>query len=149
LLFAPYACAYVDLNCYQYLLRIFLIGKVLRKSNNDSLLLFYEEQCELFCKKGIFSFGILAQLGSSIAFSIIIPAFAFVRFMQGNSEKWQILSALIAWGIGLIILIYFYISFIFKKKLLKENSNINSVVDRFLSKYEVIKMNSKSYRLDN
>jgi len=69
--------------------------------------------------------------------------------MQGNSEKWQILSALIAWGIGLIILIYFYISFIFKKKLLKENSNINSVVDRFLSKYEVIKMNSKSYRLDN
>jgi len=120
LVFVPYACAYVDLNCYQYLLRIFLIAKVLRNSQEDSLLRYYEDQCEIYRKRGFFGFGIFAQLGSSLAFSVILPAFALVRFILDNVESWKLESLLTAWFIGLLILVLCYLSFIQKGKLLDD-----------------------------
>lgn len=120
LVFVPYACVYVDLNCYQYLLRIFLIAKVLRRSQDDRLLREYEDQCEIYRKKGYFGLGIFAQLGSSLAFSAILPTFALVRFILDCVETWKLVSALAAWFIGLLFLVLCYLSFVKKCKLLDD-----------------------------
>jgi len=117
LVFVPYACAYVDLNCYQYLLRILLIAKVLRRSQDERLLQDYEDECENYRHKGLFGFGIFAQLGSSLAFSTILPAFALPRFVLAHAEAWLPL-ALAGWILGLLSLVLAYLSFANKCKLL-------------------------------
>ena len=33
-LFTPFACAYIDLNCYQYLIRITVISRYLRENTS-------------------------------------------------------------------------------------------------------------------
>src|SRR5271165_1722692 len=57
-LLIPYACAYVDLNCYQHLIRIAVIARFLREhrgSGGDGLLQLYECQCEELRRKyGVF-----------------------------------------------------------------------------------------------
>ncbi len=121
LMFVPYACAYVDLNCYQYLLRILLIAKVLRRTQDDALLYQYEEQCEIYRKKGFFGLGIFAQLGSSLTFSAILPGFTLVRIAHDGTNIWLFVSALVAWLIGILLLFLCYRSFIKKSMLLDDN----------------------------
>lgn len=117
--FVPYACAYVDLNCYQYLLRILLIAKVLRKNSaDDALLNEYEEQCEKYRKKGLFSFGIFAQVGCSLAFSIVLLGFAVGRFMVGEFKVLNLVPLVAIWLLGLIVVIGCYVAFNRKKRLL-------------------------------
>lgn len=125
LVFVPYACAYIDLNCYQYLLRIFLIAKVLRSSSDDSLLSEYEKQCETYREKGVFGFGLFAQIGSSIIFSIVTLVFAVGRLIIDKIELQNLgdlnLSALpVIWLVGLVPVILCYTSFNKKAKLLEE-----------------------------
>jgi hypothetical protein len=116
LVFVPYACAYVDLNCYQYLLRIFLIAKVLRKSADDQLLNAYEQQCETQRNKGFFGLGIFAQLGSSLAFSVVLPGFALPQFLRMSFVTSA--SAFGVWLLGTVSVIACYVSFGKKAALL-------------------------------
>jgi hypothetical protein len=109
LLFVPYACAYIDLNCYQYLLRIFLIAKVLRRSN-DELLCEYEKQCEFYRRRGFFGLGLFAQMGCSLVFSIVTPGLAFLRFVADEPDKWKLVAASFAWVFGLGSITCFYAS---------------------------------------
>lgn len=111
LVFAPYACAYIDLNCYQYLLRVLLIAKVLRESSSDVLLLEYENQCESCRQKGFYGLGLFAQLGCSLAFSTILPVLGYIRSVSATAESWELISLLVAWVIGLCAVVLFYLDF--------------------------------------
>ncbi len=129
LVFVPYACAYIDLNCYQYLLRIFLIAKVLRESHEDELLHKYEDQCEEYRKKGFFGLGLFAQLGCSLAFSTILPGFCAARILLGNAETWKLRLMLIAWLVGLSVLCLCYVDFK-RRAALIENGSANTEAGR-------------------
>jgi hypothetical protein len=72
LLFIPYACAYVDLNCYQYQIRITVISRFLRQLCEDKALGDYERLCEeLRIRDNVFDLGKYAQVGASLFISII------------------------------------------------------------------------------
>jgi hypothetical protein len=84
-LFIPYACAYVDLNCYQYLIRITVIARCLRQHGSEDLLHRYEELCQkLRDKHGVFKLGQYAQVGASLGMSIVAPLVAALRFAEQN-----------------------------------------------------------------
>ena len=98
----PLACAYVDLNSYQYLLRILLIAKVLRESqNNDPLLRKYENDCESVRQHGYFAMGMFAQRGSSLIISLILPGFACAQLILGNAESWKVGAFVTLWIVGI------------------------------------------------
>ncbi len=108
LVFIPYACLFVDLNCYQYLLRVLLIAKVIKEScKADNLLRRYECLCEEACKRGVFKSGIFAQLGSSIIFSLL-PV--YVSF-QTELKPFKSASSLLCWFIGFGLIVFFYMDF--------------------------------------
>ena len=81
-LLIPYACAYVDLNCYQHLVRIAVISRFLREQDGDKSLQFYERQCEALRTNdsGVFNLTIYGQLWSSVAMSIVAPIWALFTF---------------------------------------------------------------------
>jgi hypothetical protein len=124
LVFVPYACAYVDLNCYQYLLRIFLISKVLRSHGDDSPLLSeYEKQCERYRKKGFFSFGLFAQVGCSLVFSLVPLGFAADRFRVGEVSLLSVRPLIATWLVGVALIVLCYYVFERKSALLRENAS--------------------------
>ena len=120
-IFVPYACTYVDLNSYQYLLRIFLLSKVLRSHfSDDPLLSAYEKECEKYRNKGIFSFGLFAQVISSMIFSVVLLIFALVRVSIDQTEPHILDALLLIWSVGLVSIIFSYIVFYRKAKLLED-----------------------------
>lgn len=120
LVFVPYASAYIDLNCYQYLLRIFLIAKVLRSSQSasDPLLNEYEEQCEKYREQGFFSFGLFAQVGCSLVFSAVVLGFVVGRFRVDEAGLPNICPLLAIWLVGVLLIILCYWVFVRKRRLL-------------------------------
>jgi hypothetical protein len=106
-LFTPFACAYIDLNCYQYLIRITVISHYLRKNTTpeDQGLQLYERQVEVLRKNyNIFDLGQYAQIGVSMFISIA-PVFAVVQFVREQRRVAVVLS-LVAWGVG-VFLVWF------------------------------------------
>src|SRR5271157_4932684 len=89
LLLIPYACAYVDLNCYQHLIRIAVIARFLREHDGDESLQHYERQCEALRTNdsGVFDLTIYGQLWSSVAMSIVAPVWALVSFVFASPQK--------------------------------------------------------------
>jgi hypothetical protein len=103
LLFIPYACAYVDMNCYQYLIRITVLARALREHGEDKLLDAYERECsELRRKYGIFDLGKSAGVGASLAVSIVAPFFAVWAF---RASEIKFYLSLVAWILG-VALVY-------------------------------------------
>ena len=102
LLFVPFACAYVDLNSYQYLIRIFVIARFLRKHRTEDpeeqILAAYEQQCEEV--RPVFALGEYAQVGASLVFSLLSPALAVPHF-----TGWGLYLSIAVWviGVGLVI----------------------------------------------
>jgi len=105
LVVVPFACAYVDLNSYQYLLRIFLIAKVLRQVEEDKVLRQYENECEKYRAQGYFSMGMFAQLGSSVIISLILPGFACARLILDNTDTWMVGAFVAVWLVGIAFLV--------------------------------------------
>jgi hypothetical protein len=106
-LFTPFACAYIDLNCYQYLIRITVISHFLRKNatTDDQVLQSYENQVnELRQRYNIFDLGQYAQIGVSLFISIA-PVFAVVQFFR-EEQRVAVVLSLAAWAVG-VFLIYF------------------------------------------
>lgn len=122
LFFAPFACAYVDLHSYQYLLRIFALAKALREHADDQLLQDYELLCERLRAKGYFGIGMYAQLGSSIGFSILLPGFALAMFLQqyGVSSAFFWIAGVI-WLVGLMSILGFASMFNRKIRLIDDD----------------------------
>ncbi len=119
LVFVPYACAYVDLNCYQYLLRIFLISKVLRECKDAGpLLCEYERQCEVYRKKGIFTFGLFAQIGCSLVFALVPLGFAVDQLRADKTSLQNIGPLLATWMVGMVLIVFCYRAYKRKSKLL-------------------------------
>lgn len=113
LLFIPFACAYVDLNCYQYLIRITVLARALREHAEDALLKAYERECdELRERYGIFDLGKYAGVGASLAASIVAPGFAVAAFSAAKDARFYL--SICVWLLGVILIIALW-SF-FKRK---------------------------------
>jgi hypothetical protein len=118
----PFACAYVDLNSYQYLLRIFLLAKVLRQSEDDKILRQYESECEKYRARGYFNMGMFAQFGSSLIFSLILPGFALGRLILDNIAAWMVVTFVAAWVVGIAFLVVCDIKYRRSARLLEEQT---------------------------
>ena len=108
-LFTPFACAYIDLNCYQYLIRITVISHFLRKnaSPEDPVLQLYEKQVDMLRRNyNIFDLGQYAQIGVSMFISVA-PVFAVVQFVH-EQRRVAVVLALVAWAIGVFFVWYLW-----------------------------------------
>jgi len=116
LLFIPFACAYVDLNCYQYLIRITVLARALREHAEDPLLKAYERECdELRETYGIFDLGKYAGVGASLAASMVAPGFAVAAaFKVGKDATFYMSISL--WLLGVILIIALWSFFNQKNK---------------------------------
>ena len=100
LLLIPYACAYIDLNCYQYLIRITVIARSLRgAAKTDEDLARYEELCDELRRRGVFSLGEYAQVAVSLAISLVAPPFAVAQF-QIKHQPIRMWLAVVFWALG-------------------------------------------------
>lgn len=109
LLFVPFVCAYVDLYAYQYQLRIQAIAKFLRsQGKDDSILMAYEEECEVLRKKHIFSLGNWAGIACSLGASVFGPVVYIVQHKinpsAGNLLVTPLTAALI-WITGAVTIV--------------------------------------------
>ena len=106
LLFVPYACAYVDLNTYQYVIRILVIARFLREHPGGyQALQEYEQYCEeLRSKHRVFAFGEYAQVGSSLAFSLLAPVLAVMHFAEVR-DTLGLSLAIATWVLGLALVL--------------------------------------------
>lgn len=106
LLLVPFACAYIDLNSYQYLIRIFVIAKFLRIrsgiDDEEQILRLYEQFRQKH--RAVFALGEYAQVGASLVFSLLAPVFA-VTHLTGPEERWGFRLSLVAWGLGVALVI--------------------------------------------
>jgi hypothetical protein len=110
-LLIPYACAYVDLNSYQHLIRIAVLARFLREQGGDKYLRNYERQCEELRTSGtgVFNLMIYGQLLSSLAMSIVAPFWALVSFAGRQSwrAEWESLPTCFRYTlVGLWIVIW-------------------------------------------
>jgi hypothetical protein len=104
LVLIPYACAYVDLNSYQHLIRITVIAQFLRKHDGDKDLQLYELQCDHLRAKryGVFDLMIYAQIWSSVAMSIL--AIGGAIFLFAHKGEWvRCLFSLYIGEFGLVL----------------------------------------------
>ena len=104
LLLLPYVCAYVDLNCYQYLIRIEFIAGFLRAQGDDSVLQQYEREWVDFRTKfgWWWNPGAFASIGASVVISLA-PIWALLDFWR--REQWTELSvSILFWILGLLLL---------------------------------------------
>jgi hypothetical protein len=135
LVFVPYACAYVDLNCYQYLLRIFLISKVLRGRKDESpLLCEYERECEVYRKKGFFSFGLFAQIGCSLVFAFVPLGFAFEQLRADKTSLPNTCPLLATWLVGVVLIVLCYWFFSRKSTLLESKHSEDPLIGLTVNK---------------
>jgi hypothetical protein len=74
LLFIPFVCAYIDLYAYQYGIRIQVLARFLRE-HGDQVLKDYENTCDEWRKRRLFSLGGWAGFGCSLVASVIGPLF--------------------------------------------------------------------------
>ncbi|HXO04329.1 MAG TPA: hypothetical protein VN884_01730 [Candidatus Sulfotelmatobacter sp.] len=119
LLFIPFACAYVDLNCYQYLIRIAVLARSLREHADDPLLRIYERECnELREKYGIFDLGKYAGVGASLAVSIVAPGFAVAAFSTTKDINFYVSIAV--WVLGILLIVALWSFFKGKNKAADE-----------------------------
>lgn len=96
LLFIPFTCAYIDLNCYQYQIRITVISRFLRQLAQDPILEDYERMCEdLRAQDDVFDLGKYAQVGASLFISIIAGLFPIWQFAKSR----QTISLFISVGV--------------------------------------------------
>jgi hypothetical protein len=108
LLLIPYACAYIDLNCYQYLIRITVIARALRQAaKTDEDLARYEELCDDLRRRGVFSLGEYAQVAVSLAISLVAPPFAVAQF-QIKCQPIRMWLALISWVLGIFLAVFLW-----------------------------------------
>ena len=110
LLFIPFACAYIDLNCYQYLIRISVIARSLRGvAASDADLAHYEQLCDELRECGVFSLGEYAQVAVSLAISLVAPAFTVLQFRSANQPigMW---IAIAFWALGVfsVLILWWY-----------------------------------------
>jgi len=112
LLFVPYACAYVDLNTYQYVIRILVIARFLREHpGGDQALQEYERYCEgLRSQHRMFAFGEYAQVGSSIAFSLLAPVLAVTHFAEVR-DTLGLSLAIATWALGLMLVLGIFLQY--------------------------------------
>jgi hypothetical protein len=106
LVLIPYVCLFVDLNIYNYNLRLLVISKVIKEyCKADNLLRIYECTCEEGCSRdGIFASATLAQLGSSIMFSML----SSYAFFQSSGGSVVLASEVACWGVGIVLIVLFY-----------------------------------------
>jgi len=115
LLFIPFACAYVDLNCYQYLIRITVLARALREHSEDALLRTYERECEELRERyGIFGLGKNAGVGASLAVSIVAPGFAVAAFSATKNVSFYV--ALSVWAVGIVLIVALWRFFLRKNE---------------------------------
>jgi len=110
LLFIPFACAYIDLNCYQYLIRISVIARSLRgAAASDADLARYEKLCDELRECGVFSLGEYAQVAVSLAISLVAPAFTVFQFRSAN-QKIGMWIAIAFWALGVfsVLILWWY-----------------------------------------
>jgi hypothetical protein len=113
LLFIPYACAYVDLNCYQYLIRITVLARCLREHGEDRLLHIYERECSALRKRyGVFDLGKYAGVGASLAVSLVAPLFAVVKFSALKDFNFYL--SILVWVLGVSLVYCLWL--VFKRK---------------------------------
>ncbi|MCI5160313.1 MAG: hypothetical protein D3906_18190 [Candidatus Electrothrix sp. AUS1_2] len=107
LVFIPYICLFVDLNIYNYNLRLLVISKVIKEScKADNLIRIYESTCEKGCRRnGVFTSATLAQLGSTIMFSML-SIYAFFQ-SSGGSLVYEVAC----WGVGMLLIALFYMDY--------------------------------------
>jgi hypothetical protein len=107
LLLIPYTCAYVDLNCYQYLIRIIVLSRFLKEHQEDPLLQAFEQHAQdLHQRYGVFNLGQYAQIGVSLV-ACLTPLVTCVAV----SQQLGLLSiALVLWiaGLCLVIRLWYY-----------------------------------------
>ena len=104
LLLVPYACAYIDLNCYQYLIRITVISRGLRERGEDPLLKHYEDLCEKLRKTyGVFNLGKDAQVGVSLVSSIspLLAVYEFYKLRSGLALG----VSIVVWIAGILLIL--------------------------------------------
>lgn len=109
LVFIPYVCLFVDLNIYNYNLRLLVISKVIKEScKANNLIRIYECTCEEkgCCRNGVFTPATLAQLGSSIMFSML----SICAFFQ-SSGRLLLAAEIACWGIGMLLIALFYMDY--------------------------------------
>jgi hypothetical protein len=111
LLLIPYASAYIDLNCYQYLIRITVLARGLREFSDDELLRSYEGLCEQLREKyGVFNLGRHAQIAVSLGISAA-PAFAVFEYLQ---NRMALIICIVVWGIGIGLIVKLWLYFLSK-----------------------------------
>jgi hypothetical protein len=116
LLLIPYACAYIDLNCYQYLIRITVISRSLRNaSKTDEDLARYETLCGELRKRGVFSLGEYAEVTVSLAISLVAPLFEIFQ-SQFDKKPLETGLAAVLWLIGVLSSIGLWLFYKIKNK---------------------------------
>jgi len=103
LLLIPYACAYVDLHCYQHLIRIAVIARFLREHGRDKELRMYERQCDRLRtgQSGVFNLMTSAQILSSLVMSILAVGGAL--FFGRRDREWHPFWAACFGAVGLVL----------------------------------------------
>jgi hypothetical protein len=102
LLFIPFVCAYIDLYCYQYQIRIAVLARFLRgRREEDPVLQKYEEFCEEWRKKKGFSLGNWAGFGCSLFASLVGPVLHLWKTGAGAMD----LSVSLL-GVGIIVFLW-------------------------------------------
>lgn len=113
LLLIPYACAYVDLYCYQDLIRIIVVSRFFQE-HNDATLRAYEEMCQrLHARYRVWDLGHHAQIGGSLVLSLA-PIITCIELFRAR-EWWWLGVALVFWmgGVCLSVGLWRY----YKRKL--------------------------------
>ncbi len=112
LLLVPFACAYVDLHGYQYVLRMFVISEALRSAeNSDMLIKRYEHLCEQRRHDGIFDLGSYAGISSSLAFSVLAPIYAVAELARARAAGGKMAAAIILAVIGICLIVFLFVHF--------------------------------------
>lgn len=124
LLFIPLACAYVDLNCYQYQIRITVISRYLRQQSKDDTLEGYEQLAEqLRVDFKIFDLGKYSQIGSSLVVSIIAGSVTLWEFFL--SRKWCGLGvSAVALLLGLGLIWWLWLHYVDKNKVAEGKTDV-------------------------
>lgn len=102
LLFIPFVCAYIDLYCYQYQIRILVIARFLRRQTTDAVLRQYELWCTETRKTGAFGLWHLAGASATAVMSFAAVVAAWVQFRHAG--RWAnlgfaLLLVIVAWTV--------------------------------------------------
>jgi len=129
LLLIPYACGYIDLNCYQYLIRITVISRSLRMaSKTDEGLARYESLCHELRQRGVFSLGEYAEVAVSLAISLVAPLFAVFQFQQDKRPLEMCLAAAF-WLLGVLSVIGLWLYYKGKNRVAETDKVVSGTLE--------------------